>query len=220
MGKRKRKPVRASNHFACKGQCGNNDCEFTAERQSKLDRHLKKDIRQCPLCTSCQGLPYSVYRHFRCKHKEYCNDYEGCPEYDIPDKKTKIQYDPDWFDKHGLSELGRDHFQWLKDKILSLEIKDVGAKLIQERLDHRQIDQVARKLLLEFKKRGYLQRGDDAGGKIRLEFNKYACDQFSLDRIVNDLPHFIRNDDGNIPDVMANIAFVPLGINTRVCTAH
>ena len=148
-------------------------------------------------------------------HAHLCNDTGGCFEHNIPDKKSHKRYDTAWFAAHGLSEIEAEHFSWLKDNIRRCEYHDLCLKRIDKKLNHVQIDQVARQLLLEFKRRNYLVRGDDAGGNLRLEFNKHVWGQLSLDRVDNDLPHFIRDDDGNIPDVMANIGFVILGINNR-----
>lgn len=122
-------------------------------------------------------------------------------------------YDAAWFAAHDLSEIEADHFHWLKMKIRSCEKEDERAKRITKRLNRDQIDHVARQLLLEFQRREYLVRGDDAGGHVRLEFGTHVWGQLSLDRVDNTLPHFIHDDAGNIPDVMANIGFVILGIN-------
>ena len=154
-----------------------------------------------------------MYKHFRDMHAHLCNDTGGCPEHGIPDKKSVKRYDAAWFAAHDLSEIEADHFTWLKTKINNCEKKDERAKRITKRLNRDQIDDVARQLLLEFQRREYLVRGDDAGGHVRLEFGPHVWGQLSLDRVDNTLPHFIRDDEGNIPDVMANIGFVILGIN-------
>ena len=156
-----------------------------------------------------------MYKHFRRVHTHLCNDTGGSPEHGIPDKNSVKRYDAAWFIAHGLSEIEADHFHWLKIKISNCEQQDLRAKRITKRLSSGQIDHVARQLLLEFQRRNYLVRGDDAGGHVRLEFGTHVWGQLSLDRVDNDLPHFIRDDDGNVPDVMANIGFVILGINTR-----
>lgn len=126
-------------------------------------------------------------------------------------------YDAAWFAAHDLSEIEADHFAWLKIKIKNCEKGDERAKRITKRLNRDQIDYVARQLLLEFQRRNYLVRGDDAGGHVRLEFGTHVWGQLSLDRVDNTLPHFIRDDEGNIPNVMANIGFVILGINNWAC---
>jgi hypothetical protein len=156
-----------------------------------------------------------MYTHFRRVHAHMCNDTGGCAEHGIPDKNPRNKYDAAWFAAHGLSEIEADHFYWLKRKIRACEQQDLCAKRISKCLNSGQIDYVARQLLLEFQRREYLVRGDDAGGHVRLEFGTHVWGQLSLDRVDNTLPHFIRDDEGNIPNVMANIGFVMLGINTR-----
>ena len=155
-----------------------------------------------------------MYKHFRSMHSHLCNNSGGCTEYGIPNKRWVKRYNAAWFAAHGLYEIEADHFLWLKTKIRICELGDLRVKRIIKCLNIDQIDDVARRLLLVFQRRNYHVRGDDAGGNLRLEFDAHVWGQLSLDRVDNTLPHFIRDDDGNIPDVMANIGFVILGINT------
>ena len=211
-----RKRVRAANYFACAGRCGKKGCEYTTHTCYDLNKHLKIGFVQCPLCPERNPTPPgNMYKHFRRVHTHLCNDNGGCPEHGIPDKSPRNKYDAAWFIAHGLSEIEADHFTWLKTKISASERNDERAKRTSKRLNRDQIDHVARQLLLEFQRRNYLVRGDDAGGHVRLEFGRHVWGQLSLDRVDNTLPHFIRDDDGNVPDVMVNIGFVILGINTR-----
>lgn len=156
-----------------------------------------------------------MYKHFRKKHAHLCNERGGCPEHGIPNRKKLIFYDAAWFAANGLSDIQADHYRWFRLKVRNCEKADFKKKRVSRTLTNAQIESLSRRLLLKLKERNFLNNGDDAGGHIRLEFNSHVWGQLSLDRKDNDLPHFIRNDRGEIADVMANIGFVILGINTQ-----
>ena len=156
-----------------------------------------------------------MYAHFRKKHACLCNEQGGCPEYGIPNPKKQIYYDPTWFIANGLSDIRPDHFRWFRVKVRNCEHADLKKKRISYKLTNAQNESLSRRLLIKLKERNFLNVGDDAGGHIRLEFNSHVWGQLSLDRKDNELPHFIRNERGEIDDPMQNIGFVILGLNTQ-----
>lgn len=219
-----RRARRKTKHLPCNGKCGGANCTYIADCQSHLDRHCNKGTKNhnCNVCGGDYSRKDSLTRHMRTNHPEHCDK--------IPSK----QWRPPPFNRERVNAAAaalslppipesfkQEHFSFLKNNIRQSEKDDYELKRIMTILTAPERHELTYELVLALHQKGYLceQTGgakDDAGGHILLQYSEHCFGQVSLDRIDNNLPHFVRDaETGKIKNPTGNIRFVILQINTR-----
>ena len=228
---------RPSNNHLCNGTCGKPNCKFMIKGfsfKSDLYNHLGLNKQKCPFCLKLISIKKDIYRHFRSKHKQLLNANDGCPKYNIPDKRPPPLKVPTDLQEH------KDPFQYLKDiiydcirhdleriKALKKSIEKYKKINNQDKVSHyanvlanygnvventnENIHQIASqwlRYLIQHNRMDTFQH--ESGLTFAYHFQKHGgLFGISLDRINNNYPHFYGS-----MDVFQNVRDVPLCLNT------
>jgi len=229
---------RHSNKHLCDGTCGKPNCRFIKKGfvlKKDLQRHLGLDKHVCPICLKLFSIKKDIYKHFRSEHKELLNANDGCPTYNIPDKRPSPLKVPADLEEH------KDPFNYLKRLIsdcIRHDLERIHAlkKSIQfnEKINNQDKVRYYRNILANYgdvvkytnKNRHHIATQwlryliqtnrmgtfqHESGLTFAYHFQAHGgLFQISLDRRNNDYPHF--NGSRN---AFQNVRDVPLCLNTR-----